>query len=697
MSRMLRLTTCFLWLLCVSSAAGQTNAADQYWKVNADFQMYLPEFWRLVSETAMDDPAAAVPIQMQQIVQSLSGARNRILRAAQMRHCDFLLGEKIGPTSSLRHLSLVGRANSLLLIDAKLRIQRGDRDGAVQSLVGSLGLISHLQGDGCTESSNRAGRMIDRFVNWSNYISQIGALEPPQAARLLEAIDRLDPTDPTGVREAVINDIDATLAWTKKNYEEGEFNTVQGILAIYDANDLDLKSVSSEQFHDALDRGAVLRNSMVKIMEMSDDPQAQENQLKVVLDSLNSDDLASKLFAWTNALLVPSLQEFSNMRTIVAEQRSFLDDISHGRRALNDVANAAFWYSRGTKAILEIPEEAWSVLVQEKPKTDEAASVESRWRERLDSALREFREGSSMKNCDWSVLRRAVDGSSNSIHIAPAYIAGIWRAVEYLNAMSIRESPVKPNESSVKSSEIQTKSNESPAKGNPSPTADLATAVRLVAHLAGDNVLASSCAAHELIRKLKPSLERIAINDQLPNDDLERVRVAVWLLQPEDPFSYVKSGKSTRKDLAKVFAEKFPNVKVASDPVQDIRSFIQTLRAGRLVWGLMLADMNAKVEVGESPNWFAGHTAPVSQDLFVRIVGEKSWEESKDFAATELALLKNATEEVPLKIEPPLALDMSARYKKAPEEIQQLRSLLSQRKEKVVGQSIPLPVKTGEK
>ena len=110
----------------------------------------------------------------------------------------------------------------------------------------------------------------------------------------------------------------------------------------------------------------------------------------------------------------------------------------------------------------------------------------------------------------------------------------------------------------------------------------------------------------------------------------------------------------------------------------------------------MLADMNTKVEVGASPNWFAGHTAPVSQDLFVRIVGEKSWEESKDFAATELALLKNATEEVPLKIEPPLALDISARYKKATEEIQQLRSLFSQGQEKHVVPSKPLVEKTLE-
>ncbi len=675
MSRMLRLTTCFLWLLCVSSAAGQTNAADLYWNINSDLQRIPAGVWGNMSNIVLDDPAAPVPPQVQQIIQSLSGVRTQILRATKVRYCDFILGEIIGPTVHLRHLSLVHRVESFLLIDSKSRMQRGDYDGAVQSLVGILGLASHIQSDQITTSSILSQEMMIDCVQLTNYLAQIGALDHSRATQLLEAMNRFDPADPGNIRKATANMANTNLAWMKNNYESGDYQAIQSSLPKLGTTDLDLKSVDPIRFQEALDHDASALDSVVKIMETTENPEDQKNQIQMVFDLLNKDELASKLFPFNKQILNFSW-ELTTMRTRMAEQRAFLDDISQSRHTSNDVANAAFWYARGTKSILEIPEEAWSILVQEKPKTDEEASVESRWRERLDSALREFREGSSMKNCDWSVLRRAVDGSSNSIHIAPAYIAGIWRAVEYLNAMSIRESPVKPKENSVKSSE--TKSNESPAKHDPSPTADVAIAVRLVAHLAGDDVLASSCAAHELIRKLKPSLERIAINDQLPNDDLERVRVAVWLLQPEDPCGYVKSGKSTRKDLSNFFREKFPNVKVASDPVQDIRSFIQTLRAGPLVWGLMLADMNTKVEVGASPNWFAGHTAPVSQDLFVRIVGEKSWEESKDFAATELALLKNATEEVPLKIEPPLALDMSARYKKAPEEIQQLRSLFSQ-------------------
>ncbi len=692
MSGLFRWTICFLWLLCVSIACGQSNTADLYWKVDAEFQKYSSQDWQDFSNLTWDDPAAPVPIKTKQVMQSLLGARNQILRATHMRHCDFILGEN--QEAFHQYLSLVERAEIMLLLDTKIRIQQGDFDGAVQSLVSIPGLALHVQGDRQRSSTDRVIVMIEQSDRMIGYLAQIGALEGYRAAQLLEAFDRLDPADPIGIRKAEVNEIGLSLSRMKKYYEEGEFDTFQKNLSVWDVTDLDLKSVNPEQFRDAFDRGVTALDSIVKIMEITDNPDDRKDQIQATLDALYKDDLASKLFAWTKECFVSNSFHLEKMRVLVAERRALLNDISHGRLALNDVANAAFWYSRGTKAILEIPEEVWSVLVQEKPKADEAVSVESRWREQLDSALKEFRKGSGMKNCDWSVLRRAVDGSSNSIHIAPAYIAGIWRAVEYLNAMSIRESPLKPKENTVKSSE--TKSNESPAKHDPSPTADVAIAVRLVAHLAGDDVLASSCAAHELIRKLKPSLERIAINDQMPNDDLERVRVAVWLLQPEDPFSYVKSGKSTRKDLAKVFAEKFPNVKVVSDSVQDIRSFIQTLRAGRVVWGLMLADMSTKVEVGESPNWFAGHTAPVSQDLFVRIVGEKSWEESKDFAATELVLLKNATEEVPLKIEPPLSLDISARYKKATEEIQQLRSLFSQGQEKYVGPSKPLVEKTLE-
>lgn len=697
MHRMLKLVAFLLCLSCVPSAAGQTNAAGLYWKANADLRKISLEIWRDVLDSALDDPAAPVPIQMQKIAQSLLSARNQILRAAHTRHCDFLLGEIIGLNSYHPHQVLVSCAKNLLLIDAKVRIQRGDFDGAVQSLVGILGLASHVQSDRLEISSHYAMGMIRGCDQLIDYLAQIGALEPSRATQLLEEFDRLDPADPIGIRKAAATQANLALAWIKKSYEEGAFDTIQKYLSTWDVTNLDLKSVNPDQFHDALDRGATALNSIAKVMETTDNPDDRKNQIQATLDTLNKDDLASKLFAWTKENFLGDSFDLTNMRVSVAERRAFLDDVSHGRRTLNDVANAAFWYARGTKAILEIPEEAWNVLVQKNPKSDEAAIVESRWREQLDSALKEFREGSRMKNCDWSVLRRAVGGWSDSIHIAPAYIAGIWRAVEYLNATSMRESSTKSNESSTKSSETQTKFNESPAKHDPSSTADVETTVRLVAHLAGDNVLASSCAAHELIHKLKPSLERIATNDQIPNDDLNQIRAAVWLLQSEDPCGYVKSGKSTRKDLSNFFAEKFPNVKVTGDPVLNIRSFMRTLRAGRLVWGLMLADMSTKEEIGESPNWFAGHTAPVSRDLFVRIVGEKSLEESKDFAATELALLKNATGKEPLKIEPPLALDISARYKKASEEIQQLRSLFSQRQEQQVGQSIPLSVKTVEK
>ena len=675
MRRVMQLTVCCLWVLCASHATGQTNAADLYWKIDADFHMISDQDWESICESSANDPTAPVPLRVQQLVQSHSGARRQILRATHMSHCNFLLGEIIGPTVHLRHLSLVHRVESFLLIDSKSRMQRGDYDGAVQSLVGILGLASHVQSDQITTSSILSQEMMIDCVQLTNYLAQIGALDHSRATQLLEAMNRFDPADPGNIRKATANMANTNLAWMKKNYESGDYQAIQSSLPKLGTTDLDLKSVDPIRFQEALDHDASALDSVVKIMETTENPEDQKNQIQMVFDLLNKDELASKLFPFNKQILNFSW-ELTTMRTRMAEQRAFLDDISQSRHTSNDVANAAFWYARGTKSILEIPDDVWRVQIAKMSRADEVVSLDSRWQERLDSALKQFREGSSIKNCDWSVLRRDIDGVSHSLHIAPAYIAGVWRAVEYLNTLSVRESPTKPNE-------IQARSY-SNSKDN------IATSVRLVAHLAGDNVLASSCFAHELFRKLKPALERIAADEQMPHDDFERIRATVWLLSPSDPCGYLKSGTSTRHDLANFLAEKFPEVKVAGDPVQDIGRFVQTLRAGQLVSGLMLAEMSTKKsEVEGSPNWFAGHTTPIARDMFIQIVGTKRWEESENFAVTELALLKSATEKEPLKIEPLLTLDVTARHKQTQEEVKQLRSTFSKWQERELNQSTP--------
>ena len=674
MNRILRLTVYFLSLLCATNVAGQTNAADLYWNINPDFQRFSPGMWRDISDSAVNDPSSPIPTKVEQVVNSLSGVRSQILRATHERNCDFILGEIIGPASFLRHSSLVYRAEKLMLVDTKLRIMRGDYDGAVQSLGAILRMASHVQSDGVTQSSLQAREMITHSVSLIGYLAQIGALEPSRASGLLQALERLDPTDPIGIRKSIANQIDSWPAWMKKHYEEGDFSGIQKYVSVFGATDLDLKSVGPARFQEALDNGSAALHSIVNVMETVDDQDNQKVQIQEVLDSLHKDDLAAKLFAWTKNDLAYSV-ELTRTRTAVAEQRTFLDDISHERRTLKDVANAAYWYARGTKQILEIPEDAWGALIQQKPKTDETADGEDRWRKNLDSALREFREGSSITNCDWSVLRRDDDGLSNSIHLAPAYIAGIWRAVEYLNTMSMRESP---------------------AKDNPSSATNILTAVRLVAHLAGDNVLESSCVVHELIRKLKPSLERITINNQLPNDGLERIRVAVLLLQPYDPCGYLKSTKAARQDFAKVFVERLTSVRVAHNTACDIGAFVAAVKDNQILFGLLLADMllGEKKDVEDTAIRFAGATSPISRILFTQIVGSKTWGESNDSAAKALALIKSKAVEDVIKIEPPQGVDVAARSKQAQEEIQQLRSLFS---EQQASQAVPATAKANEK
>lgn len=140
-----------------------------------------------------------------------------MLKAAATDRCDFELPIEDGPGTLMPHLGKMRQTASALRVVARGGLSSGDTAGAAAACAGMLGVARHLSQEPILISalvSNAVARMaIDEIRVGLKH----GRWTAADKQTLLAALDRLDPTDPLGVRRAFVGERDVFVAWAERN------------------------------------------------------------------------------------------------------------------------------------------------------------------------------------------------------------------------------------------------------------------------------------------------------------------------------------------------------------------------------------------------------------------------------------------------------------------------------------------------
>lgn len=192
------------------------NAALRYWRA---WSVMSPELQEAVKSVPQEDLAVAgakLPDGVRQRVASEGpGVVALLRRAAAMPECDFANETELGPGMLLPQLGPMRVSARLLAIDARMALDAGNADDAVESLVAGYrvslhategnALIGSLVGAACFKAVDAvAGDALAR-----------NALNAAARARLREALAGFDPADPFRVHASFVEEGTAMVGWLR--------------------------------------------------------------------------------------------------------------------------------------------------------------------------------------------------------------------------------------------------------------------------------------------------------------------------------------------------------------------------------------------------------------------------------------------------------------------------------------------------
>jgi len=550
-------------------AWGQRNAADVYAQAGAVMSDLSASDVNELSRALMN-PAGDVPASTVLLIRTHGRARLLLLRAGRISRCAFRWTGHSDPLAPQPYLGTIDRGYKLLLADAVLRLQRSDYDNAIRSIEAVYGMASHMRRDRRESSSNKAMWMILEADRLLEHAQGIGGLDAGRSARVARACRTLDMRDPTGTADMAAATTDRTLHWYEDLYEEGRLDELQGYLSIFgEDNPLRLDAMQPEEFYDTLDAGAAVLEKAVDALVQIEDKTEQNVELQRILETFQDDESCTRLFPWFENVMRWSWQ-LQKARQTVRVRLNRLDEIAKGELGLEQMANAAFWYVRGGKALENIPRDHWDDLVHRidlsRGERERGEQRDAKWLRQAEEALKIFDEAATIEHCDFAVVRRDERGYAHAVHLAPDYALGVWEAFELYHARVVHHLPTEEGRA---------------------PIAELSTCLGMIRHLAGDSVMASSLCAHVGFRRTVALCEKVLAHGNVHQAHRDQLAEAYERLSPADPFGYHTSARATRTDLAAVLARRLRG-RTPDQRRSEMTKAVRSWSGDQLMCGLML-------------------------------------------------------------------------------------------------------------
>ncbi len=204
------------------------NAALRYWQA-----------WALLSETStatlgevkrqdLASPDFTLSEELTAIVEPTEGSPRTsaqvvelVMLATTYPESDFGIQYELGPGTLLTHLTPMRRSSTMLLVDARRLFDAGNADAAVDRLVASYKLANHAIDDKTTISTLVAQILFQSTQGVTDYALEAGLLTPAHQAKLAEALNVFDASDPFEFKAVVRGEREIMGGWMRAELEKG--------------------------------------------------------------------------------------------------------------------------------------------------------------------------------------------------------------------------------------------------------------------------------------------------------------------------------------------------------------------------------------------------------------------------------------------------------------------------------------------
>ncbi|MCP3903703.1 MAG: hypothetical protein GY715_08725, partial [Planctomycetes bacterium] len=397
-------------MLVTLAAAGANpdsrNGATWYWRAIDRLDRIDRRDWEIIDRYRAD-PSAGPTNELRAVLARSGPMLELFRRGTRQPYADFDLDWSQGFELRLPHLGRLRKITRVAQADALVHLADGNGAGAAMRIASIYGLADHFESDRIMISSLLGRAIFDTAEETAQAGFDRAVFDKLSAETLLRAVRRIDSGDPFGFVESVAGEQEMAVSWIGDRFAAQEDRA-----DMLDAFWLDPDPEMSEQI------GAMTDEEFVEGLETYD-----RMMDRIVLAFENPDmeagraarvEIEKELEAGEHGLLAriftPAFtfvhDQMKDAREHVRVRREMLEGIVQGEIALQQHANAAWYYARAFEKLRGEPpfplDELFAVAI------DEARPIGDRLAARLDTStpvVDLLREGSVLARCDFSGLR----------------------------------------------------------------------------------------------------------------------------------------------------------------------------------------------------------------------------------------------------------------------------------------------------
>jgi len=195
------------------------NAALRYWRA---FSLMDDDLVNLVAEAsiALDAATFDASPELRKAVADAEGVIDQLLRGSALPACDFGVDRELGIHALLPHLQPMRQAAILLLTDARLRLERGDRAGGAERIAAAFRMAAHAAEGEFVISSLVGLAMWDVSRRVTERLLDAGALDAESRATIRRSLSAFPASDPFHAEDAIRGEAEISVAWLRATVRE---------------------------------------------------------------------------------------------------------------------------------------------------------------------------------------------------------------------------------------------------------------------------------------------------------------------------------------------------------------------------------------------------------------------------------------------------------------------------------------------
>lgn len=517
-------------LLCgIASAQGDhRNAATHYQRAFERLESLTWDernhMWEYTGPTFIPTP------ELRSALRKAQPMLNEFQRGSLQTYSHFNLDFGRGFDLPISHLTNMRQIAVAAKADINVRLHDGDTGGAADRIAAMNRSIVHFHDDRMFVSS-LVGQAIYGFTDG---IIQSGldhaAFNAADVMKMLQPLEQLAASgDPFGFREAITTEHAYMMGLLNERIVDGEISDLNDLMSyvLMTSETIDEQRWADLTVDEFSQHVAAYDAAMGEIIEVyaMDDREAATARIAEIEQAFSESE--HDLFAPMIAMYAKGLRQRDYTESVLKDRIASLRELIDDDIEPEHVANAAVWYLRGITMMENDLDSEFIDALREMTMVWVAQlceEVSSALSERTGHIIEEFRQGSEIHRCDFSIAR-----VRNEFPFVPSYVPGMRDAFRLLHADAIRLMQAGDADAAVER---------------------LAICYRIVGHLSEDGQLLSSLVAHRAFEET----HLLAATDieRITPGHIRTLATAFDRIGRVDPFGYARAIGGTRSKLAEM-------------------------------------------------------------------------------------------------------------------------------------------------